>query len=548
MLRQLLYAAAIASVATANNDKVLTSKLGPVVDLGYAAYIGNSSANGIDFFGGIPYIQPPVKDLRWRKPQQLDESWKPSPQRELVDARNFGPICIQQPAVVGVGVEDCVTLNIWRPSNASKDSRLPVVVYIHGGGNYYNSAQGFPMDQWVNVTDGQIIAVSIQYRLGLLGFLASETLMKDGTANGGLLDQRASFEWLQRHVASFGGDPNKITISGESSGGGSVVNHLIWKGGAAASPFQAAIMQSIGNDPYPLSSVYEQCFGNVTHFVGCDQEADVMRCLRSTATSALIAAVNHRPQPLCKYLPIVDGDIIQDIPTKMIAQGRFAKVPVMAGHTTNDGTGFTGSPTAITNDTQLFSALTSSRYTGLSKDTFNKARALYPVSNFSSYYDMAETLVGNTEFTCLDWFIVNKTASYGVPAYNYRWNTPDPIQLASSPWKGSMHTSDLYYLFQGTNSGVSSANAQNVFRTFNATEQPLADEAISYWTSFARTSDPSAKRAGHSPVWTMGPAGRLVIQEANSTVTTGSMMEAVPAEYMARCAFWMTVANEETRI
>lgn len=69
------------------------------------AYIGNSSLSGIDFFGGVPYIQPPVKDLRWRKPQQLDESWKPSPQRELLDARNFGPICIQQPAVVGVGVE-----------------------------------------------------------------------------------------------------------------------------------------------------------------------------------------------------------------------------------------------------------------------------------------------------------------------------------------------------------------------------------------------------------------------------------------------------------
>lgn len=114
----------------------------------------------------------------------------------------------------------------------------------------------------------------------------------------------------------------------------------------------------------------------------------------------------------------------------------------MAGHTTNDGTGFTGSPTSITNDTQLYSALTSSRYTGLvsrntpslviktvslkisqSKDTFSKARDLYPVSNFSSYYDMAETLVGNTEFTCLDWFIVNKTASYGVPAFNYRYVT-----------------------------------------------------------------------------------------------------------------------------
>ncbi|KAI5451352.1 hypothetical protein NCC49_001945 [Naganishia albida] len=541
MLQRLLLCLAATSVVVANNDKPLTSRLGPVVDLGYTAFLGNTSHNGIDFFGGIPYIQPPVKDLRWRAPQMLDEKWKPSPQRELIDARNFGPICIQQPAVVGVGQEDCVRLNIWKPSSATKDSKLPVIVYIH-------SAQGFPMDQWVNVTGGQIIAVNIQYRLGLLGFLTSEALMKDGTANAGLLDQRASFEWLQRHVASFGGDPNKITISGESSGGGSVANHLIWKGGDVTPPFSGAIIQSIGNDPYPLPNVYEQCFGNVTHYVGCDQEQDVMKCLRSTSVGSLIDAVNHRPQPLCKYLPIVDGDIIQDIPTKMIAQGRFAKIPVMAGHTTNDGTGFTGSPTQVTNDTQLYSALTSSRYTLLTKETFNKALALYPLSSFSSYYDMAQTLVGNTEFTCLGWFIANKTASYGVPAFNYRWNTPDPIQLASSPWKGSMHTSDLYYLFQGTNSGVSSANAQNVFRAFNVTEQPLAKEAISYWTSFARNADPSVNRAELSPEWTAGGGSRIVIQEGNSTVTTASVMEAVPEEYKARCAFWMTVANEETRI
>lgn len=131
MLRQLLYVAAIASVAHANNDKVLTSRLGPVVDLGYTvsrlgqcnlvfitlflkAYIGNSTSNGVDFFGGIPYIQPPVKDLRWRKPRQLDESWKPSSQRELIDARNFGPICIQQPAVIGVGVEGMFDVQAFR--------------------------------------------------------------------------------------------------------------------------------------------------------------------------------------------------------------------------------------------------------------------------------------------------------------------------------------------------------------------------------------------------------------------------------------------------
>ncbi|KAJ9092088.1 hypothetical protein QFC20_007470 [Naganishia adeliensis] len=508
MLYRLLLALAAASVATANNDKPLTSKLGPVVDLGYTAFLGNTSRPGIDFFGGIPYIQPPVKDLRWRAPQGLDEKWKPSPQRELADARNFGSICIQQPAVVGVGVEDCVTLNIWKPSSATQNSKLPVVVYIHGGGNYYNSAQGFPMDQWVNVTGGQIIAVSIQYRvrpytstasslcltpkpsllsqLGLLGFLASETLMKDGTANAGLLDQRASFEWLQRHVASFGGDPNKITISGESSGGGSVVNHLIWKGGNVTPPFQNAFAEIL----------------------------------------------DHRPQPLCKYLPIVDGEIIQDIPTKMIAQGRFAKVPVMAGHTTNDGTGFTGSPTQVTNDTQLYSALTSSRYTLLTKETFNKALALYPLSSFSSYYDMAQTLVGNTEFTCLGWFIVNKTASYGVPAFNYRHQRMLKVS-----------TSKL--LLDIT--GLTALRTVDVFRAFNATEQPLAKEAISYWTSFVRNANPSVNRAELSPEWSAGPASRIVIQEGNSTVTT-AVMEAVPEEYKARCAFWMTVANEETRI
>ncbi|WWC65908.1 uncharacterized protein I303_108530 [Kwoniella dejecticola CBS 10117] len=531
-------------------DSVLgwTSPLGPVVDLGYAVYLGNDTLPDVTFFGGIPYMQPPLGDLRWRAPVQLDESPKSDDQKYIEDARNFGPICIQQPATVGVGDEDCVTLNIWKPTNAKDGDNLPVVIYIHGGGNYYNSAQGFPMQDWVNITKGNVVAVNIQYRLGLLGFLASSEVLADGTANAGLLDQRASFDWVKRHIKSFGGDPNHITISGESSGGGSVLNHLIWQNGTADQSFNAAVLQSIGNDPFPKPETYEQCFGNVTQFVGCDQSDDVMSCLRNTSVRTLVAAVNHRPQPLCKYLPIVDGTNIVDFPSRLVANGRFSKVPIMAGHMNNDGTTFTGSPTSVTNASSLFTALTASRYTNLSNATFTKALSYYNQSDFSSFYDLAQTLVGDTQFTCLDWYLATQAAKYGQPAYLFRWNTPDPVQLAASPYKGVMHTSELYFLFDGTNSGVSSANALTIFRPFNATEQQLSNEGVSYWTSFSRAYDPSTYKYSTSPDWPTltanGTQQRIVPQEGNSTTMTATFVEDIPEDYVNRCTFWASVGPE----
>ncbi|KXS11919.1 alpha/beta-hydrolase [Gonapodya prolifera JEL478] len=546
----LLLGVAATALPTDYGSPALTSKLGPVVDLGYAAFIGdNKSTPGVDFFGGIPYIQPPLGELRWRKPRQLDESYRWPDWRPLHDARNFGPICIQQPAVVGVGVEDCVTLNVWRPSGVNSTASLPVFVYIHGGGNFYNSAQGFPMASWISTTNGNIIAVNIQYRLGLFGFLASSELMKSGSVNVGLLDQRAALDWIQRHIKAFGGDPDRVTISGESSGGASVLAHMLWKGGEAKPPFRAAILQSIGNDPFPVSEVYENCFSNVTSFVGCDEASDVMGCLRSTSAGTLIAAINHRPQPYCKYLPIVDKETIPDIPSRLLQQGKFSKVPVLAGHTTNDGTAFTGSPTSVTDEASLYSALTSSRYTRLTNATFHRALTHYNLSDFSSFYEMAQELVGDTQFKCWDWFVANKTLEAGVPAFNYRWNTPDPVAVAANPYRGVLHTSDLYYLFDGTNSGVSSIAAQNVFHAFNATEKPLNLEAVSYWTSFARASNPSTFKYSTSPSWPSlnETLSRLVIQEGASNTSTASVVEVTPQKHIERCLFWISV-NNETRV
>ncbi len=141
----------------------------------------------------------------------------------------------------------------------------------------------------------------------------------------------------------------------------------------------------------------------------------------------------------------------------------------MAGHMNNDGTAFTGSPTSVTNASTLYTALTSSRYTTLSNATFQQALSRYNESDFCSFYALAQTLVGDTQFTCWDWYVAKRMADYGMSNYNYRFNTPgeclrlacrssyelrcsreDPVQLAASPYKGVMHTSDLYFLFDGT--------------------------------------------------------------------------------------------------
>ncbi|CCM06269.1 uncharacterized protein FIBRA_08519 [Fibroporia radiculosa] len=169
---------------------------GPVVDVGYASFLGNASLPGVEFFGGIRYVQPPLDDLRWRAPEMLNET--PVADKNITDARHWGSICIQQPAQVGFGSEDCLTLNVWRSPNTKAGDNLPVAVYIHGGGNYYGSAQGFPMNTWITENDGSIVAVNLQYRLGMLGFLASSIVEEDGNANVGLLDQRAALNWVRR--------------------------------------------------------------------------------------------------------------------------------------------------------------------------------------------------------------------------------------------------------------------------------------------------------------------------------------------------------------
>ncbi|KAF9012976.1 alpha/beta-hydrolase [Hymenopellis radicata] len=504
----LLSSSALATPATRDDASLastLTSSWGPVVNVGYAAYAGNDTLDDVVFYGGIPYIQPPVGDLRFGPPQQLDESTRWLFNSDVVDARNWGPICIQQPAVVGIGSE------------------------------------GFPGNDWVARSDGGLVVVSLQYRLGLLGFLAGTSVTQDSrhsSVNNGLLDQRAGLEWIQRHIAAFGGDPTKVTIGGESSGGGSVALHLTAYGGEKKPPFRAAVIQSPGNDPFYTADHIEECFDAVTKFIGCDSAKNVMSCWRSANIRTIVAAVNNKPST-CKFEPVIDGNYVPGITTSLLAAGKFTKVPILAGHTAQDGAIFVGKPAAVTTDANIKAAV-AKRYTTLSNATLDAMLVAYPAASentpWTSQWERAMYAYQESEYACWDYYIGNIS---GKPAYNYRWDAPDPNLLTSrGDYVGAAHTSELFYLYDGTNSGPSASVAQPVFTAFNTTQDVLARQAVAWWSSFARTLNPNDFAVSGTPEWASADKGGFMAAGfSNEMVDRG-------ADYPQRCAWWRSVGEE----
>lgn len=276
-MRASFSAVAITAVLTARacaQASYGTNTSNPTVDLGYAQYMGNTSFRSnfsVDVYYGISYAQAPVGNLRWQPPQDIESHNDYSPS-QVIDAQAPGPSCVQGtpqwravnrnlPMPVPVtGEEDCLHLDVYVPTKPKSDY-LPVLIQVHGGGYTQGSSQSPSGEAIVGTSDGSIIYVSIQYRLSVYGFLSSSEIRENGAANAGLLDQRAAFNWVQRNIRAFGGDPAKVTITGGSAGGGSgklqprgynaqsgaddsvVMDQMIMYGGVASPPFRAVIAE-----------------------------------------------------------------------------------------------------------------------------------------------------------------------------------------------------------------------------------------------------------------------------------------------------------------
>lgn len=188
----------------------------------------------------------PVGDLRWKAPVPIEDG-NIGNGSDYVKATTYGPQCVQAtpgyrpvPSDPSLASEDCLLLNVLTPSKPVSDL-LPVVVNIHGGGYIGGNSTSEDGTQLVSYSNGSIIYLSIQYRLGAYGFLAGSAVFEEGDLNAGLLDQRLALEWVQEHIEAFGGDPKQVTIWGGSAGGGSVLYQLTRGGGEVNPPFRAAI-------------------------------------------------------------------------------------------------------------------------------------------------------------------------------------------------------------------------------------------------------------------------------------------------------------------
>ncbi|KAJ4482483.1 Alpha/Beta hydrolase protein [Lentinula aciculospora] len=344
---------------------VIASPLaGPTVTLDSTVITGEILGNTQQFLG-IPFAQPPIGPLRFNIPQPIP-SYNTS-----FSATAMGPACPQQtidlPILTGLAAEtvdfivnsiygfvfpddeDCLTINVIKPATATTSSKLPVLVWIFGGGFELGGPQMYDGTTIVERSlelDEPVIYVSMNYRVSAFGFLASQEVKDAGVGNLGLQDQREAFKWVQKYIGAFGGDPTKVTIWGESAGAISASLHMVTNGGNTEGLFRAAFMQS--GSPIPVGDITDGqiYYDDLVEATGCSDSDDTLDCLRGVEYSVLKAAVDATPgifayQSLnLAWLPRADGVFLADDPQVLVQQGQVAAIPIVNGDCDDEGTLF----------------------------------------------------------------------------------------------------------------------------------------------------------------------------------------------------------------
>ncbi|WP_233852978.1 carboxylesterase/lipase family protein [Paraburkholderia sp. HD33-4] len=432
---------------------------------------------------GIPYAAPPVGELRWRPPQA------PAHWSSTLEANTPGNACAQNGdlgafASAG-GREDCLYLNVYAPSNASSASApKPVLVWIHGGNLTVGQANDYNPKM---VVGRNMIVVTINYRLGVLGFFSNPDIDNEGHpfGNYGQMDQTFALDWVQRNIGKFGGDPHNVTIAGESSGGTSVLAQITspW----AQGKFQHAIVMSgaaeIIRHPYFGASRPVEYARNVgekfADAAACKGQGAA--CLRKLPVEKILAL----QKDYIVNQTIIDGNFMPTHPGDALRTGKFNDVSIVNGTTRDEGTFFSALPENATGQ-----AMSEERYQGTLKAFFGDKLASsvakeYPSSNYETPSEAFAAVATDYLFSCpalqIDNWASKKTT---VHAYEFADRTaPSYIPPTTFPL-GAAHTSELAYVFEGFHGGN-----LGVAQPLNAYQKKLSDEMVRYWTTSNDTSN-----------------------------------------------------------
>ena len=441
-------------------------------------------------FKSIPFAAPPVGELRWREPQP------PQPWTGTLDATRFPNTCVQSK---GAGSEDCLYLNIWSPEWPSQKPK-PVMIWFHGGGNT-DGGTDTPLYYGASLAKHGVVVVTAQYRLGIFGFFAHHELTKESphhaSGNYALLDQIAAMQWVRDNIAAFGGDPNNVTIFGESAGAEDI--GLLMASPLTKGLFHRAIAQSGPlRRVYPSLDVQERICESLAEALDAPRQ-DQIAFLRGLPASALVAAVSHRP--FCRRIT-VDGYVLQDQPLKLYAEGKQHAVPFMLGNTLREG----------------FSAVAP----GALRETIH---AQY----------------GSLESPVLDLYRVNGTMLppdrlYGDAAVQYGTDQAHRCRVVLT---GLQHqkTHQAFYQFEFARNlpgrpPNSSTHADDLAFTFgepalrewgleSVADRTLSDQMQSYWTNFAKTGDPNGPDVPFWPAFDPIKRAYISLEETGAVAGEG---------------------------
>ncbi len=460
----------------------------PVVRTGYGPVRGSDDGR-VKVWKGLRYAAAPVGDLRWRAPVP------PQPWTDVVDATTFGPVSPQprSPIPMGLGTradEDCLFLNIWAPSNA--DGPRPVMVWVHGGAYIFGSGSQPLYDGSVLAGDSDVVVVTINYRLGALGFLDLSAAGFD--SNVALRDVLAALRWVRDNIAGFGGDPDRVTLFGESAGGGIVTTLLAAP--EAAGLFSRAIAQSS-----PATSIYDRERAGAV----ADLLLERLGMTAAEAHQAPVQALVDASQQVFDHVPVatpgrlafaptVDGDLVPDYPVTRAREGKTHPVPLLIGTNKNEAALFRFMrsplmPIAPKTIRTMFDEIANDQ-PGLQLPTAEQIGSAYPAKLARTRSLGVASDMGFRMPTV--WFAEGHSAVAPVYLYRFDWATPvfKAIRL------GAAHATELIYVWGNLVSGPRDV-------TFKLgglkTGEALSERMRTRWTTFAATGDPNVPLG--QPYW-----------------------------------------------
>ncbi|PJJ07651.1 carboxylesterase type B [Flavobacterium sp. 1] len=496
-------------------DKIL-EPLTTEVQVKQGKLVGTAE-DGLLVFKGIPFAKPPIGNLRWRAPQPV-KKWE-----GVLKADKFAPGPIQGGNPPSGKSEDCLYLNVWTPAKSAKE-KVPVLVWIYGGG-FGAGATSEASYNGKNLAKKGVVLVSIAYRVGQLGFMAHPELSaensKNTSGNYGLLDMIAGLQWVKDNIATFGGDPNKVTIFGESAGG--IAVSMLCASPLAKGLFNGAISQSGGSFGPSRATTYPG--ENMKTLKTAENEGlDYMKTAGVTSIEKL-RSIEADKLPAGRGWPIVDGWVIPDDQYKLYEAGKYNDTPILVGYNSDEGASFTR-----TKEPKEFISSVETRY-GKFAESLLKA---YPVSD-SSVPKTARDLSRDAAFGWQTWSwarLQAKTGKSKVFFYYFDQHTDHP---KDSPYYGfgSYHGQEVAYVFEN----LDKSNPQTSKSDFE-----ISNLMGTYWTNFAKYGDPNGKDI---PNWPAFSDSNPKLMYFNNTAYTGPVPSIKSLEVLDSYFSWRRTPEGE---